>query len=155
MTAFSRRWLIISPLRMQKSSGVSPRPRPKCGPGSVLISQRLEATNALSRKPEGCASSSVTQFTEAFQRQHLGIDMVTMRFSSAASASAFADRSPYALKYRTELIAQYARGAKVSGDHRFFTIRLAIRRGSATISSTSPFRQAQSGNPGGLKATNA
>lgn len=52
--------------------------RPRLG---ADFRKRLEATNAAVKETGGLRIQFATQFTEAFQRQHLfGIDMQTMRF---------------------------------------------------------------------------
>lgn len=124
--------------------------RPRLG---ADFRKRLEATNAAVKETGGLRIQFATQFTEAFQRQHLfGIDMQTMRFQQRGQRVGIRgiEARMYVVNTETELIAQYARGARLAAIIDSSTIRLAIRRGSATISSTSPFRQAQSGNPGGL-----
>lgn len=88
----------------------------------------------LSKETGGLRIQFATQFTEAFQRQHLfGIDMQTMRFQQRGQRVGIRgiEARMYVVNTETELIAQYARGAKVSGDHRLFY---------DTVSDTARFR---------------
>lgn len=130
-------------LRPVSPGGIGFKARPKWTRFGADFRVGLEATNAaVERKPDGWASSSRRSLQKPSRVRTLQPDQRGRRESSATlpAVRCWPDQSRYARYKHQSPACRAERGPRMfAAIIDSSTMRLAMRRGSATISSTSPF----------------